>query len=379
MSNVINSPNMNLPVPIVSVELGPAYATDVNQCLNTIDAHAHNTGSGVPITPLGLNINSDVTFQGNNATNVRTTRFSVQSSPLASASDVGAVYVAGVDLYYNDTAGNQIRMTSGGSIAGVTGSIANLVSPATATYNVIGKTFIWQSDVNTSAYMDSGPLLIRNISASSNAVTLQPPAVIANNYALTLPTIPANTSFLGIDGSGVIQSVASVSLGIKRTNMASVGQAISSSSGITVITSSGAVDSLSSVSALFVTLATSGRPVMVMLQGDGANAPNQLSFSGGSNGKGSIQIDRDGVRVTRVGLGGQLSGMGAFTTASASGGFSTNYPVTFTAGGIVNTFPPGSVCYLDVVNAGTHTYGISASCSSGNMNITNIVLAAYEL
>ena len=61
----IVSPNMNLIIPTVGLEAGPAYATDVNNSLTLIDSHNHSAGSGVPITPSGLNINSSLPMAGN--------------------------------------------------------------------------------------------------------------------------------------------------------------------------------------------------------------------------------------------------------------------------------------------------------------------------
>src|SRR6185312_4298725 len=126
MSTTI-SPNMDLPVPVVSVEPGPAWATDINNCMALIDSHDHSAGKGVQINPAGININSNLTFNNNNAIGMRTVRF--QPNPTIGASDLDAVFVNGVDLYYVDGNGNQVRITQSGAVAGTPGSIANLVAP----------------------------------------------------------------------------------------------------------------------------------------------------------------------------------------------------------------------------------------------------------
>src|SRR5271165_1505536 len=119
MSDFNISPNMNLPIPTVGVDPGPDWASNLNSSLTLVDQHDHTPGHGVQITPTGLNINSDLSFAGNNATGLRSTRFAVQSVLIPAVSpDLGELYVSGVDLYYNDVAGNQVRVTQSGGIAG---------------------------------------------------------------------------------------------------------------------------------------------------------------------------------------------------------------------------------------------------------------------
>lgn len=202
MANIINSPNMNLPVPVVGVEVGPQWASDINACLNILDQHDHSLGSGVQITPSALDINADLTFASNNAIDLRSVRFTAQVAPLALASDVGCLYEAGVDLYYNDANGTQIRITQSGGIAGTPGSISNLTPPASASYVAGTMTFVWQSDANTPANMDAGSYIFRNITASSNGITVSAPAALGSNYNITLPALPSSQKFMTLDASG---------------------------------------------------------------------------------------------------------------------------------------------------------------------------------
>ena len=207
------SPNMNLPVPVVGVEQGPDWATQINNCMALIDSHTHTTGSGVQINPSGLDINADLTFAGNNATLLRSARFQNQASTLAGVADLNCAYSSGAggDLYYNDGSGNKVRLTQSGAVAGTPGSIANLVSPASATYVSANQTFVWQSAANTAANLDCGSVILRNITASSYGLTLTPPAALALNYTITLPAIPAvSGNFLTIDTSGNISSNVSI-------------------------------------------------------------------------------------------------------------------------------------------------------------------------
>lgn len=204
------SPNMGLVVPTVGVEIGPDWATDLNASLDIIDGHNHSAGQGVQVTPDGLNINSDLSFIGNNAISLRSTRFSPESSPISGVSDLNALSVSGVDLYYRDGSGNSIRMTQGGSIVGTSGSITGLVSPASATYIPGTQTFVWQSAAVTPANMDFASAIFRNLSASSKGLTLSPPNAMASDYTLTLPALPASTSIITVTSSGTMAAGGNV-------------------------------------------------------------------------------------------------------------------------------------------------------------------------
>ncbi len=202
MANTIPSPNMNLPIPSVSIDPGPDWAQNVNSSFSIIDGHNHSPGSGVLVTPAGLNISSDLSFNANNATNLRTTRFVSQNAPLSGASDLGCLYESGVDLYYNDGSGNQIRITQSGSVTGATGTITGLPS-GTASASFSGTTFTFQSATNTPASMAVGPLIIGQAVASGKTVTMTPSVTQAANYDITLPAaLPSSTGYIQMDTSG---------------------------------------------------------------------------------------------------------------------------------------------------------------------------------
>ena len=202
MSFETPTPNMSLPVPGVGLTAGPVYATDLNNCLSILDSHDHSAGRGVQITPAGLNISADLTFNNNNATNLRSVRLQSQGAPLALASDLGCLYEVNADLFFNDGNGTAIRLTQSGGIAGAPGSISGLVSPASATYIPISSTFVWQSGANLAANLDAASILLRNLTVNSKALTLQPPSAMAANYSLTLPTLPSVQSFMTLDAFG---------------------------------------------------------------------------------------------------------------------------------------------------------------------------------
>lgn len=197
----IISTNMQLPIPVVGSTLGPQYAVDVNNCLSLVDVHDHSSGKGVQITPDGLNINSDLSLNSNNLTMVRAVSFDTRVSAIA---DLYSAYAVGDDLYYTDGAGNQIAITQNGSIAGATGNISNLVSPAYVSYDVVGSTFVFGSTATLSANLDAASYKMRNISPNSTyALTLQPPTISAD-FSITLPQLPASKKILTMGNTGNI-------------------------------------------------------------------------------------------------------------------------------------------------------------------------------
>lgn len=207
---VINSTNMNLPIPQVGVETGPQWATDINSCMTILDGHNHTTGYGVQIPPGGININDDLSFQSNNATLMRSVRFAPQVTPLAGFADLGCIFESGIDLYYRDGAGNLIRITQSGGVAGSPGSISNLVSPASASYVSASQSFVWQQAANTAANIDCASVLLRNTTANSKALTLAPPLAMGSNYSITLPSLPPAQQFVTLDNSGNMAAPYSV-------------------------------------------------------------------------------------------------------------------------------------------------------------------------
>lgn len=197
---------MSLPIPTVGVASGPTWATLLDSCLTILDGHSHTPGSGVAITPGAMNINSDLTLANHSITSTKSVQFTAQGSPTAS----GSIYESGVDLYYVDGNGANIRLTQSGSIVGTAGSITGLPNgTASASYVSISGNFVWESATSTAANMDFGSAIMRNTSPNSTyALTLSPPAALGANYSLTLPALPATTRVLSVTSSGVIATGA---------------------------------------------------------------------------------------------------------------------------------------------------------------------------
>ena len=110
------TPNMHLVLPDVLVTTGPQWATDLNAALALVDSHNHSTGQGVKITPSGLNISSDLSVQLNNITNIKTTRFNNYTEFIPGINDLNCFFVRGGNIFYIDSSGNEIQITSNGGL-----------------------------------------------------------------------------------------------------------------------------------------------------------------------------------------------------------------------------------------------------------------------
>jgi microcystin-dependent protein len=212
MSDTSITPNMNLVVPTVGEDPGPDWANNINADLGILDQHNHSAGQGVQITPSGLNINSDLPLNGNNLTLVNTTRFNNLLTSLAGTTpNLGVVYEAVNELYFNDGVGNVVQITKAGSVNATTSGI----SSGTATASFVGGTLVVDANVNTPANVQGASFLFGNNVSGSNYLTLEPPNAMASNYTVTLPPIntTGNTVFLTYDTSNNIGLGPSVTSG----------------------------------------------------------------------------------------------------------------------------------------------------------------------
>lgn len=202
MPNVTISPSMNMPVPVVGTDPGPDWANNINASLSIVDSHTHTAGQGVPITPQAININADLSMNNYNLTDARSLRFYPQASAINASTDLGCLYENGVDLYFIDGAGNNVRITQGGAVTGATGTITGLPS-GTASASFSAGTFTFQSATNTPAAMNFGPITLGQAVASGKNVTISASVSQASNYNLTLPVaLPSSKSYLVSDTSG---------------------------------------------------------------------------------------------------------------------------------------------------------------------------------
>lgn len=413
MSNTI-SPNMNLIIPGVGTEAGPTYAQDVNNSLTLIDSHNHSPGSGVQITPNGLNINADLLINSNNITLARTVRFVNQSSPFTpAATDIGAVLEVGGDFYYINSAGVQVQITSGSSIVGTAGSITGLPS-GTASASFASGTFVWQSATSTAANMDARSYIFRNNVANSKGLTLSPPNSMVADFALALPNIPASVSFMTLDTSGNMAAPTVYPLtnsGIADNTITKIKLAPFSGGVGGNINSAGLANAgsfLDVPSSVTTGLVIVGRPVDIRLLPLPTTSTSFLTIAQNNSTTGNLSyqlqlVANDGTTDTILGEFGIGSGISVFNTITQgvgsissqginTGTMAVNSGITAGANSGINTtsrpaagtlsIPVTSISTIAIgLPAGTYTFRLRYGFASANttLDIQNCRLLAYEI
>lgn len=375
MANTTPTIYMNLPNPVPGEDPGPDYADNLYSSLVILDQHDHTPGSGQQIAPDGLNINNNLPFNGNNAIDLRSVRFRPQSTPIpGSTPDLGCLYESGVDLYYNDGSGNQIRITQSGTVAGASGTITGLPSgTASAAFVAPSGTFVFQQATNTGANMDIATLILRYPGSyptpAGNFIAIQAPSSLATGFAFTLPanTPASNGSFLTSDTAGTLSytNVDNSTLEITASVIQVKDQGITQSK-LAPRVSAGTTAALGEIASAPTGTVTVSTPVGVY---------NQVA---------SITITTGGslVRLAVVSTTGQYSLSTSTnilfqcqwvntTTASIVGG---SFAWQNTGGGLV--VAPSFEVY-DAPAAGTYTYGFQISGTA--LTIQNAVIVVYEL
>jgi len=213
---------MNLVVPGVGTEAGPQYATDINSSLAIIDGHNHSIGSGVQITPNGLNINASLPMNGNYLTSTGSITFTSQVTPIAAANNL---YEVVNDLWFTNGSGLPIQITNGSGINVTSSGIAS----GTASASFVGGVLVVNSAANTPAAIQGGPISIGNIIASSNFITLQAPNALGSNQSITLPQTPSVASVVTMDTSGNMATANATGFSLPAGMMAPYGGAVTPS------------------------------------------------------------------------------------------------------------------------------------------------------
>lgn len=424
MADFNQSTNMGLPIPIVGVDLGPDWALNINNSMTLLDMHDHSSGKGVAITPAGLNINADLPMNNSNLISARSVRFTPQLTLPAIAPDLACLFVIGADIYYNDGNGNQIRFTQGGSLAGSSGTITGLPSgTASASYNAISGTFVFQSASNTGANIDGASIIIREQVANAKGITLASPTALPADYVITLPNgLPGVQKILTLDASGSLvaaYTIDGVTLqisagvigvkpgGITTTELADnsvttpkiVDQAVTTAKiadanvtnakmAANSVATANIIDgdvtrakleplglqasanngSYTNTTATFsnitgtLNLTTTGRPVMVCFQPFPGTIGQVVLTRNTASASAFLQLNRDGTNIaqTTIAINAANSGTTTIETVSAS----------------------SFVC-IDTPPAGTHAYrtrGAVISATLGEtLQVSNYQMVVYEL
>lgn len=387
------TPNMSLIGISIGVDSGIVIEENINLNTSVLDQHDHSNGSGVQIKPSGININSSLPFNGNAAANVGYLNLATLTTP--PPLNV-SVFSLGVDLYYLDGNGNSIQITSGGSVFSTSSGISSGTNSASFVSNVL----VVNSAPGIPANIQVGSVLLGNGTFGTKFLTLSPPAAMAANFSLILPSLPVSTSFMTLDTSGNMAGSIPIANGITASNIAnqtvtatqianqtitatqianatitstqmaanSVGTTQLQNGSVTQakrsalnITSSGAFTSTPTTAGftLIATLSitTTGRPVALSIS-PAPSISSQGLVAVPLNQNLNVYIFRDGTRI--------------YSAQFSSGGITG-------AGGSSITWP-SSVTFTDYgATAATHSYALEANQSNSAGSIQNAEFIAYEL
>jgi hypothetical protein len=381
MATTFTTPLMNLVLPVVgpSGQVGPTYATNLNEALEAVDSHDHSSGKGSRITQDGMVFTDSLDLDSNAIIDALSMVFSSQNSPLATAN---AIYVSDGDLFYNNSSGTQIQLTAAGTINVTSlGTIGGdySTSSATVTYSDTTKLFLFKQDGTKTADMAFGSIFIYENIAAANYVKIKSAASLAANIDITLPAaLPASTLPLSISSTGALSAAtittaqitdsavttakildsnvttAKIADGnVTQAKRAALGQQLSSA--CTSFTSS-TTGSYIDITNLTVTITTTGRPVFIGLIADGSGILSRMEVTG-----------------TATELAAQiaiLSGSTKIAIHSFGSGLSTD----------ILACPVSMFSHIDVPVAGTYTYKAQFRMQGGTgFACYGTKLIAYEL
>jgi hypothetical protein len=193
-------------LPVVGVTERTEWATLLVAALDEIRATLD-----AKVTPAGIDINSALSFRSG-ATYYGAEDLAYVSlhgaAALAAATYPGALYKnSDGELYYNDDAGNQVALTSDGSVAAAAGNLTGMTGDAAVTWVDADETFEFTVSAGTYADLKLDDLLLSD--GSSNFLRLAVTGMSAD-YTLTLPAaVPASNNTLmtySVAGSTVTAS-----------------------------------------------------------------------------------------------------------------------------------------------------------------------------
>lgn len=201
--------NMSLTLPALNGDPG-VWDSALNASLTILDAHTHQTGSGVPITSAAINIDAALTFAGFAATNLKGTSFTPQSS----SPGLNYVWVKTSDneLYFSDELARDVKLTSNGAvnIAAVGGIVGDYASAAAAFYyDNAAKSYLALQAApapNVWASVSAGEVdIYEKASGIATRVRLASPAALAASYQVTFPAaLPGSTLLTQVSSTGVM-------------------------------------------------------------------------------------------------------------------------------------------------------------------------------
>lgn len=147
------TPFMNLDLPTPSVTLGPAWASQLNVALTTIDEHDHSNGKGTTVKTAGIEINANLDFNDFTLFGLQSVKLSTLGATLSGPTHAQSLFSYNGDLYFTAGNGTPVQLTTGASIVATPSSVVSVdytpISASTTTVSSTGTLVLYS--INTDA------------------------------------------------------------------------------------------------------------------------------------------------------------------------------------------------------------------------------------
>ena len=374
----------SLAKPAVGVTVGPTWATDLNTSIDAVDNHDHSTNKGIRITPAAINVNADVEFNQNSASELKNLIF---DSSVTAATTSYSIYQSSGNLYWRNGAGTAVQITTSSTVNAGAGSIDGMTgTDAGATYVNGAKSYNFFCDSGNTDFgkMAHADLLLYKFtddnSADTDYITLAA-STLASGSSGTV-TVPAETGTILTTNTSYAGAVINIATSASNyaINLKPHG------TGYVVVGNGGATGKLSSNGAYDLILATNSGTnsgtIVITDAADGAisfipNGTGEIVIgSGSASGKITTSGAHDLVLDTNAG-----TNSGSITITDAADGaitVSPNGAGVFTIGGAWTAASQtcanlGTVTTADInggtvdgttVGASSHTTGKFTTCDA---------------
>jgi len=341
--------NMSLNEPSVGVTAGPTWATETNANWELLDAHDHTSGKGVQLTPSALNINADMEFNQNSATELKNAVLDNDIHASSSGDTNYSVYSYGANLYWRNGSGTAVQITNGASLNSTGGAITSPTTNSQVLFSSAGNSYAFKYDktqtdgIAKMIHSDLQLYFYNSGSATTRSVNLKYLGSGTGSNTLTVP-----------DETGTLLSTATSFAGAINIATSSTNYPINlkpNGTGHVVIGNTGATGKLTSNGAYDLVLDTNA----------GTNS-GTITITDGVNGNIDITPNGSGeVNISKVDIdGGTLGGFtidGNWTAASQTCADLGSVTTCDINGGTIN-----GITDLAVADGGT---GVSSLADGG--------------
>lgn len=229
--------------PVIGVDTVAVGASKLQTILQSIEGTLNSK-----VTPSAIDINTDLSLQSGGTFYGLTDAHRIALSAtgaLAPATYPRTLYVDSGELWYNDAAGNNVRITTGGAVdAGAAGAIID--GGTSPSYGTSGVELRWDGSTTDRFTFKDGSLStdfadvrmgqLELASGASTAAKVIAPSAVA--YTLTLPSaLPGSTLPLTVTSGGVVEPNGALSItSLTTTGAISGGSTITAASGLIATT-----------------------------------------------------------------------------------------------------------------------------------------------